>query len=74
MLRVRTDNKFIGWLKPNGGPEVADRERDGAAEVDVTRITEKPHTSVRPVLDANGSGIALHCHCRRRHPRRPYLA
>lgn len=48
---VRLNDQLIGRLQSDGGPEVAEAERDGTAEVDIAGVPEKTHPSVGPVLD-----------------------
>lgn len=49
--RVGLDDELIGGLQPNGGPEVAEAEGDGAAVVNVAGVAQQPHPGIRPVLD-----------------------
>lgn len=49
--RVRSDDEIIGRVQLNGSPEVAEAEGYSAAEVDVTRVTEKADAGVDLVLD-----------------------
>ena len=48
---VGADDEMLGGLQPDGGPEIPEREGDGAAEVDIARIPEEPYPRVRPALD-----------------------
>lgn len=48
---VGLDDELIGGLQPNGGPEVAEAEGDGAAVVNVAGVAQQPHPGIRPVLD-----------------------
>ncbi|KAL6005824.1 hypothetical protein ACLOJK_041933 [Asimina triloba] len=55
--RVRLDDEIMGGLEADGGPEVSEAERYGAAEIYVAGIAEEAHTSVRLVLDGSPSNF-----------------
>lgn len=50
---VGADDEILRGLQPDGGPEIAEREGDGAAEVDVARVPKESYPRVRLVIDRN---------------------
>lgn len=63
---MRSDDKFMGRLQLDGGPEIGDSERDGFAIIHITWVSHQTHPRVRLVLEAIAISICF-LHFGRRH-------
>lgn len=60
VFRMGVDDEIIGGLQLNGGPKVAEAERDGTTIVNVAWVPQKANTGECLVLYRRG----LLSHCR----------